>query len=136
MNGCLIPPTMAQKSTGKLAPVWGFLHCSVVKQQQCISSLVGFPLENLGTIPVKSPTPHPSLLTNLAELCLPKAPAENLFIDDTRRKKNLPHYILCFSPCPPCQSMSSVQFAIPAIVKFRFILTNFTKGCCKAGGGR
>lgn len=121
MNGCLIPPTMAQNSTGNLAPVWHFLNCPVVKQSQLISSLVGFPLENLGIIPVKSPTLHPQSPHKPGRTL----PTQRKFIYKLyQRKENLPHYISFFLPCPPCQSLSSVQFAIPAIVKFRSILTN------------
>lgn len=108
MNGCLILPTTDQKPTGKPAPVWGFLNHPVVKQQQSVSHL-WWDFHWKTWEPSQRSAQHfiPSLLTNLAELCLPKAPAENLFIDNTRGKKTFPiifhasHRVLLVSPRAP-----------------------------------
>lgn len=54
-------------------------------QQHGISS-GGISTGKLGNHPSEEPNPS-SPVSNLAELSLPKAPAENLLIDDTRGKK-------------------------------------------------
>lgn len=131
------PTHHGSKTHWKACPSVGFPEPSSSEATtECITSLVRFPLENLGTIPEKRPTLHPQSPHKPGRALPTQSPSREFIYRRYQRKENLPHYISCFSPCPPCQSMSSAQFAIPAVVRSRFILTNFTKGCYKAGGGR